>query len=156
MLCHPWPTSAVPEVGPAPGWVPRVPCVQGVAPAAGKPRVRLWGCLVLTRGKQGNLGHCPILQWLWGAGRGLCVTPRAGSVLLARLAVLQHPQLCLELQCGAPSFPAGAGFGWSCMPWHAAELCSSARVRDRAVPPGEGQREEKDPLGWVPSELWLQ
>lgn len=117
---------------------------------------RLWGCLVLTRGKQGNLGHCPILQWLWGAGRGLCVTPRAGSVLLARLAVLQHPQLCLELQCGAPSFPAGAGFGWSCMPWHAAELCSSARVRDSAVPPGEGQREEKDPLGWVPSELWLQ
>lgn len=101
MLCHPWPPSAGPELGPGSVWVPLSPLCSSVCPLllGNLMSEGLWGCLFepeLTMEAWGCpvpwVPSCPAWpghtepapraaqspQRLWGAGRG--PDPRAGSV----------------------------------------------------------------------------
>lgn len=141
MLCHPWPTSAVPEVGPAPGWVPRVPCVQGVAPAAGKPRVRqAVGVFGSNRGetrKSGALSHpavalggwqgsvCHTQGWLSAPGQAgssaassaVFGAPVWGTFVLSRSRVW----VVLHALARSGAVQQCQGEGQSCASWRGAE-----------------------------------
>lgn len=74
MLCHPWPTLAVPELGPGSVWVPPSHPWSSVWPLLLENLVSdgLWWCCIITRGKRVNpgLSHVlgPILLSLHGRG----------------------------------------------------------------------------------------
>lgn len=63
VLCHPWPASAVPKLGPGSVWVPLSHLWSSLWPLLLENLVSdvIWRCLVLTRGKHGNLGLSRVL-----------------------------------------------------------------------------------------------
>lgn len=74
MLCHPWPTLAVPKLGPGSVWVPPSHPWSSVYPLLPENLVSdgLWWCCIITRGKRVNPGLSrvlgPILLSLLGRG----------------------------------------------------------------------------------------